>query len=86
MRLLTASVGPFNTRERTPGYDLSVPAGDGAAELVDLWGAGLVLDLAGDYPPAQSPQLLHAIASRYASVPRNHPQGRPHHSILLSPE
>ena len=48
MRLLTASVGPFDTRERTPGHDLVIPAGDGAAELVDLWGAGLVLEVGGE--------------------------------------
>ncbi len=41
-------MGPFDTRERTPGRDLGVSAGDGAAELVDLRGAGLVLDAGGE--------------------------------------
>ena len=45
---MTASVGPFDTRERTPGHDLGVSAGDGAAELVDLRGAGLVLEVGGE--------------------------------------
>ena len=48
MRLLTASVGPFDTRERCQATILVIPAGDGSAELVDLRGAGLVLDAGGE--------------------------------------
>ena len=42
---MTASAGPFDTRERAPGNDLGAPSGDNAAELVDSRVTGLVLEV-----------------------------------------
>ncbi len=56
IRLLTASVGPFDTRGLVPGDDLGVPASQGAAQGVDFGGTRVVLEVfseLGDEPAGE---------------------------------